>query len=238
VLVELSKMEQRYDAVLAVVRDGLSIGEVAAAFGVSRQSIYRWMQRYEMGGLPALAEHSHRPRSCPHQLAPTLEATVLEMRRVHPSWGPLRLLDQLRRREYRNLPSHMATYRALVRHGLIEAKEQRKHLVTYKRWERGRPMELWQMNVVGGILLDDSTECKILTGIDDHSSRHWSCLTIPAGQRIISVQCRHRDQATDRAASMGGKSRRASLGSGCRSPASCGCESSVLAGPAGCRPPG
>jgi transposase-like protein len=44
VLTELSKMEQRYDAVLAVVRDGLTVGEVAAAFGVTRQSIYRWMQ--------------------------------------------------------------------------------------------------------------------------------------------------------------------------------------------------
>jgi len=65
VLVELNKMEQRYDAVLAVVRDGLSVGEVAAAYGVTRQSIYRWMQRYEEGGLPALAERSHRPQSCP-----------------------------------------------------------------------------------------------------------------------------------------------------------------------------
>ena len=168
-LVELTKMEQRYDAVLAVVRDGLTVGEVAAAFGVTRQSIYRWMQRYEEGGLEALAERSHRPRSCPHQLSPTLEAAVLEMRRVHPSWGPLRLLDQLRRRGHRNLPSHMAIYRCLVRHGAIEAKEKRKRLVTYKRWERGRPMELWQLDVVGGVLLDDGTEAKILTGVDDHS---------------------------------------------------------------------
>ena len=168
-LVELSKMEQRYDAVLAVVRDGLSVGEVAAAFGVTRQSIYRWMQRYEEGGLPALAERSHRPRTCPHQLSPPLEAMVLEMRRVHPSWGPLRMVDQLRRRGVCKLPSHMAVYRALVRHGLIEAKESRKRLATYKRWERGRPMELWQMDVVGGVLLEDGTECKILTGVDDHS---------------------------------------------------------------------
>jgi transposase len=169
VLKELSKMEQRYDAVLAVVRDGLSVGEVAAAFGVTRQSVYRWMQRYEEGGIEALADQSHRPASCPHQLSGTLEAAVLEMRRVHPGWGPIRLLDQLRRRGYGNLPSHMAIYRALLRHGAIEAKEQRKRLVTYKRWERGRPMELWQLDVVGGVLLDVGTEAKILTGVDDHS---------------------------------------------------------------------
>jgi hypothetical protein len=30
-------------------------------------------------------------------------------------------------------------------------------------------MELWQMDVVGGVLFENSTECKIVTGIDDHS---------------------------------------------------------------------
>ncbi len=30
-------------------------------------------------------------------------------------------------------------------------------------------MELWQMDVMGGMLLEDGTECKVITGIDDHS---------------------------------------------------------------------
>jgi Transposase and inactivated derivatives len=30
-------------------------------------------------------------------------------------------------------------------------------------------MELWQMDAVGGVLLADGRECKVLTGIDDHS---------------------------------------------------------------------
>jgi len=37
-LVELSKMEQRDEALREVVTNALSIGEVAATFGVSRQS--------------------------------------------------------------------------------------------------------------------------------------------------------------------------------------------------------
>ena len=37
-LMELSKMEQRYDAVLGVVRDGFTVTEVARKFGVSRQT--------------------------------------------------------------------------------------------------------------------------------------------------------------------------------------------------------
>jgi transposase InsO family protein len=63
----------------------------------------------------------------------------------------------------------MAIYRCLVRHGLVDPHATRKRLPTYKRWERGRPMELWQMDVVGGVLLAAGTECKVLTAVDDHS---------------------------------------------------------------------
>jgi transposase InsO family protein len=168
-LVELSKMEQRYDAVLGVIRDGYTVSEVARAFGVSRQSVHTWLARYEAGGLPALAERSHRPKRSPLQMAVKTEARLLELRRGHPSWGQVRLRHQLEREGVKDLPSLSGIYRALLRHNLIEPKSKRKKLPTYKRWERGRPMELWQMDVVGGVLLDDGTECKVLTGVDDHS---------------------------------------------------------------------
>jgi transposase-like protein len=49
VLVELSVMEQRYQAVLAVVQDGWKVTEVARRLGVSRQSVHNWIARYEKG---------------------------------------------------------------------------------------------------------------------------------------------------------------------------------------------
>jgi transposase InsO family protein len=174
VLRELSKVEQRYDAVLAVIRDGMPVTEVAEAFGVGRQTVHVWLARYEQGGLPALDDRSHRPRSSPLQMPAPIEARVLELRRQHPIWGPARLRHRLGREKLRPLPSVSGIYRALLRHGLIEPKATRKRLPTYKRWERGRPMELWQMDVVGGVLLADGTECKVLTGIDDHS-RYCVC---------------------------------------------------------------
>jgi transposase len=64
---EISKMEQRYDAVMAVMQGGFSVTEAAQKFGVSRESVYRWMKRYEEGGLEALAEGSHRPKHSPLQ---------------------------------------------------------------------------------------------------------------------------------------------------------------------------
>ena len=53
-LVELSVMEQRYQAVMAVIQDGWKISEVAEHLGVARQSVHNWIARYEAGGLRVL----------------------------------------------------------------------------------------------------------------------------------------------------------------------------------------
>jgi hypothetical protein len=52
---------------------------------------------------------------------------------------------------------------------LIDRAARRPRDRKWKRWERGEPMELWQMDVVGGFALADGTRAKALTGVDDHS---------------------------------------------------------------------
>jgi transposase len=78
VLVARSAMEQRYEAVMAVLRDGEPVTEVAVRFGVSRQSVHEWIRRYEQGGISALADGSHRPATCRHQMPAEIEAEVIE----------------------------------------------------------------------------------------------------------------------------------------------------------------
>jgi transposase-like protein len=60
-LLELSVVEQRYQAVLAVIRDGVPVIEVARRFDVSRQAVHRWLRRYKDQGLAGLADRDdHR----------------------------------------------------------------------------------------------------------------------------------------------------------------------------------
>jgi transposase InsO family protein len=168
-LKELSVVEQRYQAVLAVIRDGVPIVEVAHRFDVSRQAVHRWLRRYEDGGLEGLADRSHRPPRCSHQMDPAIEVWVLEARRRNPGWGPRRLVHEAARTGLEPAPSRSGIYRALRRAALIDPQARRRRDRQFRRWERGGPMELWQMDVVGGVLLADGRECKVLTGIDDHS---------------------------------------------------------------------
>jgi transposase len=180
---ELSVAEQRYQAVLAVIADGLSVKQAADKAGVSRQTLHSWLARYEAGGLGGLVDGSHRPVSCPHQMSPEVETVVLELRRQHRYWGPRRIRHELERRDLVQgcaVPSESAVYRCLVRSGLIEPARRRHRAERFKRWERAAPMELWQMDLVGGFLLADGTHAKALTGIDDHSRFCVSARLMPA----------------------------------------------------------
>jgi transposase len=104
-LKELSKVEQRYDAVMAVIRDGMAVTEVAEKFGVHRDTVYAWMARYESEGLDGLADRSHRPHRSPLQMPAATEARVLELRRLHPLWGPVTIRHRLQREGVEPVPS-------------------------------------------------------------------------------------------------------------------------------------
>lgn len=62
-----------------------------------------------------------------------------------------------------------SVYRTLVRNGLVEPESRRRRRKDYRRWERGTPMELWQLDVTASAFLINGIEVKIVTGIDDHS---------------------------------------------------------------------
>jgi transposase-like protein len=117
VLLELTVAEQRFNAVMEVLRDGLTVVEVADRYGVSRQAIHGWLRRYRTGGLDALADRSHRPKGCPHQMPAAVEARLCELRRHHPGWGQRRLAHELARDGVDPPPGLTSIYRALARYG-------------------------------------------------------------------------------------------------------------------------
>jgi transposase InsO family protein len=168
VLVELGLVEQRYQAVLGVL-EGASVTDVARRYGVVRQTVHEWLRRYAAEGLGGLADRSSRPLSCPHQMDPVVEARIVEMRRAHPGWGPRTIRSWLERDDVSPLPGRSSIERCLIRHGLVTPQARRRKRSDYIRWERARAMELWQMDVVGGVRIVDGSEAKVVSGLDDHS---------------------------------------------------------------------
>jgi transposase InsO family protein len=70
-----------------VLRDGWTVSTAAAAFGISPQSVRKWLRRYRAEGRPGLADRSSRPYRSPRRLGARLEQRIRQLRRRRQS-GP------------------------------------------------------------------------------------------------------------------------------------------------------
>lgn len=117
-------------------------------------------------------------------MPPAVEERALTLRLAHPVWGPDRILFQLGREHERGAAGRgrAVSVGGLPVSGSAPADRgaaRKRRRGDYKRWERSRPMALWQMDVMGGVFLADGTELKVVTGIDDHS-RYLVCARLVA----------------------------------------------------------
>jgi transposase len=159
--------EYRYRAVREVL-GGSPIGEVAERYGTTRQSLHSWRKRFEAEGMPGLVDRSRRPKSSPSRMDAEVEALICQLRREHPRWGARLVAFELGQRGIARVPGRATVHRVLARNGLVKPQEQ-QHKRAYRRWQRDAPMQLWQLDIVGGVPLADGRSAKLVTGIDDHS---------------------------------------------------------------------
>lgn len=179
-------VEYRYRAVREVL-GGSPVGEVAARYGTSRQSLHTWRRRFEQEGMPGLADRSRRPSSSPGRLSAQVEAAICDLRRQYPRWGARRIAFELGRDGGQG-PSRASVHRVLARNGMVAAQEQ-QHARTYRRWQREAPMQLWQLDLIGGVPLADGREAKLLTCVDDHSRFGVlaAVVAVPSGRAVCAA---------------------------------------------------
>ena len=76
------------------IESGRPVAHVAAEMGISRPTAYKWWRRWQDDGEAGLYDRSSRPRSCPHQTSPEIEAQIAELRTALKR-GPARIGGQL-----------------------------------------------------------------------------------------------------------------------------------------------
>lgn len=99
---------------------GEGIREAARAFRCSRNTVRRWLRRYQQEGLTGLKERSRAPGRIPHKTSAYLEQRVIEARQRVPCYGAARL-----KRMFLLKPSVGAIARILRQQGLTRRARKR-----------------------------------------------------------------------------------------------------------------
>lgn len=125
-------MEEKLRFVYEYERDEETMGELCARFGVSRETGYVWLRRYQRNGVLGLLELNRAPQSHPNQTGEEVEQAVLELRQAHMRWGPRKLKRILERDQPgRRWPASSTIGEIVKRAGLVVARKKRHRTEPY-----------------------------------------------------------------------------------------------------------
>ena len=130
----------------AVVVEGLSYGQVAARYGVSKTLVHRLHHRWLIEGDTAFLPRSSRPASSPNQTPADVAARILQVRDQLTAAG----LDAGADTIHAHLdtgsvrPSRATIWRILSRAGTITPQPQKRPRSSFIRFAAERPNQTWQ----------------------------------------------------------------------------------------------
>jgi len=159
------------------------------AFGISRKTGYKWLERQaEAGSVAALADRSRRPRRSPQRTAAGVTARVVALRELY-GWGGEKLVPLLAA-EGISLAARTVD-RIIAREGLV--RPDVAPAAAPRRFVHAAPNDLWQMDAKGHYPIQAGRRCHPLSIVDDHSRYAIGLYALPTlhatGVRTALVEC-------------------------------------------------
>lgn len=166
--------EERFRFIEELRRRELRFAEICREFGISRKTGYKWQARYGEEGWEGLRDQSRAAHYHPNEVLEEVERAVVNARRGHPTWGPVKLREWLDRKEPKiHWPADSTIGEILQRNGLIVPRRRRAKATPNAAGleEALEPNDIWCVDYKGWFQCGDGTRCDPLT-MTDASSRY------------------------------------------------------------------
>jgi hypothetical protein len=143
---------------------GLNDTQIGTALGCSVWTVRKWRRRSRQRGRAGLVSQMGRPATGPVSTFPTqLKEAILQLRNLHPGWGPNTLLVALKADAAfgdQVLPSRAQIARLLKQAGVTRRYQPHQDLLQPPRTEPAPPHQDWPMDAASG-----SCGCKEWAGV-------------------------------------------------------------------------
>jgi transposase InsO family protein len=165
-------------------RGGDTFAEICARFGISRETGYQTLRRYEAEGVAGLEPVSRRPEHSPMAVRSGIEQQLIAARAEHPTWGPRKLRAFLERRYPRTRwPAPSTIGVILRRNGLSHPRPTRARSAPFTQplGHALTPNDVWCADFKGWFRTTDGSRCNPLTITDANTRMLLRCTHVARG---------------------------------------------------------
>jgi transposase InsO family protein len=179
---ETCAVDERTRFMIGVEKEEESFAQLCRAFGISRRTGYKWLARFEAEGFAGLTDRSRAPHSRPHALDEETAERCIAVRRMHPTWGPVKIRSYLERRAPAlRWPAPSTIGELFDREGLTVRRKIRRR--TPAGPQPFAPClaanDAWSTDFKGWFRTGDGQRCEPLTLQDLYSRYLLRCQTVP-----------------------------------------------------------
>jgi putative transposase len=180
---ETCPMELREKFIADWKKQEVPIVGLCEAYGISRKTGYKWIDRYHLEGVAALGDRSRAPHSSPQVIDGEVAEAFIGLRKQHPFWGPRKLLGWMAKfRPTVPRPAASTIGDLLKREGLVLERHRRHRLpsVTQPFADIEAPNDTWCTDFKGQFRVGSGQYCYPLTLTDAYSRFLIRCTALPS----------------------------------------------------------
>lgn len=174
-------VEQRLRFVMDWQQNEFSLAELCRQHEITRQTGYKWLERYEAEGLDGLRDRSRAPHAHPNEIGEGTEEQILAVRGKYPLWGARKIRAHLLRLGCSGpVPATSTIGLVLKSHGLTVSRKGRG-----KAARRSEPLahadgpnRVWCTDFKGWFRTGDGRRCDPLTITDGYSRYLLRCQAV------------------------------------------------------------
>ncbi|MBW1854160.1 MAG: transposase [Deltaproteobacteria bacterium] len=171
-------MDQKIRLIGDWLSEEYTVTELSAIYQVSRNTVYKWVERYQERGLDGLNDLSSAPINHPNETRSEIIEKIIQMKLANQKRGPKKIIAKLQ--GYwpdETWPAISTTGEILKRQGLVKPRKRKRRVQPYSEPFIGcdEPNKVWSADYKGQFKTGDGKLCYPLTITDNYSRYLLQC---------------------------------------------------------------
>jgi transposase InsO family protein len=184
---ETSALDERVKLIGDYLEGQWSITQLSEAYGVSRKTIYKWIDRYHDQGIDGIKDGSRAPLSHPNTTRAEIVEMIVKEKLKHQYWGPKKVVASLEALfPETQWPAVSTAGDLLKRQGLVKPRHLRRRTPKYTEpfLDCQGSNAVWSADFKGQFRTGDKRMCYPFTLTDNYSRYLLACrgLYRPTGE--------------------------------------------------------